>query len=160
MRNASRLLVVALALLGVAGLLISSSGAAADGPTAVEYGKKAKKKKKKAIKKATKALRDGQYVGARGDGELVDWTFCKNGKYYMESTGYYGTGISKGKGWKIGKAKQTKRGWWAILNGKGGLSVAMAKYGKQWKVGISSFDMPTELGNVKRTNARKLCKTL
>ncbi len=164
MRRASHLLVVALALFAVAGLLITSSGTASDAQAAVEYGKKAKKKKKKAIKKASKAIRDGQFVGARGgeDRDAVDWTLCKNGKYEIRTTDYYtgSTGVSKGKGWKVFDAKQTKSGFWAIVKfGKSGY-VAMAKNGKQWKVGIDYFHKPSQMGNATRTNAKSLCKTL
>jgi hypothetical protein len=164
MRSLARTLALALALVGVAGLLVTASGAASDGPIAVEYGKKAKKKKakkkKKAIKNATKAIQNGQYLGTRGDGEAVDWTFCKNGKYHLKTTGSGGTGISSGKGWRVAIVKQTKHGFWAIVKfGRGG-EIALSVSRKQWKVGISYFDAPSNMGKATRGNAKKYCGTL
>lgn len=109
----------------------------------------------KDIRKATKMIKDGHYVGLRGDGESIDAYYCANGKFYSNTGG----GISEGKGWKVKKATFGKNGLVAIV-GKGSFSVAIAKKGKQWQFGYEFGGDAAALGDVERTDAKKDCKTL
>lgn len=145
--------VLALALIAPVGGAIAASDS--EQGAAVTFSKASKKKKN--IKKATKLIKNGHYVGARGDGEPVDWTFCANGKYNLNTGG----GISRGSKWKVSKANIKRANVVAIVKGGGGLELAVAKLKKQgWQVGISSFDKATELGAVRRTDAKADCKAL
>ena len=116
---------------------------------------KSGKGKDKDIRKATKMIKNGHYVGYRGDGQSIDAIYCANGKFYSNTGG----GISQGKGWKVKKAKFGKGGLVAFV-GKGSFTEAIAKKGKQWQVGYEYFGKAEALGDVERTDAKKECKEL
>lgn len=107
-------------------------------------------------------IKNGHFVGVRGDGMGVDHTFCANGRYETRTSSRSGTGVSTGRRWRVTNALVRNRGRWinAIVRGQGGLEIAIARRGAQWKVGISSFDRVTDPGDVDRTNARRACATL
>ena len=115
----------------------------------------ATKKERRLAVKITKKIRDGQYVGTRGDGEPVDYTFCANGKYSANTGG----GISEGEGWKVTDPVSTKSGFTAIIR-DGSFSISIARLKGQWQVGYESFDEPAALGDVKRTSGKEVCAEL
>lgn len=107
--------------------------------------------------KANKLIRNGRYVGTRGDGSPVDMTFCANGKYQSR----VGNGVSNGK-WLVRTSAFTKTGFTAILaenkdRRKGGYAIAIAKRGTKWYIGIESFNTATKLGLVARTPVSGAC---
>ena len=106
---------------------------------------------------ANKLIRNGHYVGKRGDGAAVDMTFCANGKRQSQVD----NGISNGK-WLVRTSTFTKTGFTAILaefkdRRKGGYAIAIAKRGTKWYIGIESFNTATKLGLVARTPVGGTC---
>ena len=153
------ILVVLAAVALVVGLPHGSGAASSHGSAGAAKSKA--KKQKKANKKAQRKIRNGHYVGTRGDGESVDAIFCKNGAYRTNTGG----GISTGKKWVARSAKFNKKGFSAIVAenknpNKGGFSVAIVNRKGQWLYGINSFEEPSSLGKVERTNAKQECEDL
>lgn len=153
-------LLLSLLLLLASGSAIAGQGGA-EPPSADVAGKSKKAKQKKANKKAKKKIRDGHYDGARGDGASVNATFCKNGFWSSGNPGFENTG----KKWFVRRAKSTKRGFTAIVSEnkklkQGGFTIAIGKRGSQWLYGIASFDKPTQMGKVERTDATQDCADL
>ena len=140
------------------------------GPAAANCGKFKKKAQKKRCQKQNKANRiafnqisDSQFVGARGDGEEVEDTYCANGKFEARATdSTYGTGVSTGRQWTIVDATVKRGGKWidAFLKGTGGYEIALQRRGAQWKYGIASLGRILEPGNVEKTDATRACATL
>lgn len=116
----------------------------------------------KANRIAYNQIKDARYVGVRGDGMSVDHIFCANGRYETRTSSRSGTGVSSGRRWRVTNSFVRSRGRWinAIVRGQGGLEIAIARRGAQWKVGISSFDRVTDPGDVDRTSARGACSSL
>lgn len=149
-------------------MLIPATGSAAEGKSAVEYGKngrkkakkKAAKKKRKVIKKATRAIRNGLFSGTTARGANVVWTFCRNGKYEVGTINHGTEGVTRGRGWKVTRAKKTKRGFWAIVKFERNGFVAISKKRNRWKVGIERSGKPSRMGKAERINAKKTCKNL
>lgn len=107
-------------------------------------------------------IKNGHFVGVRGDGMGVDHTFCANGRYETRTSSRSGTGVSTGRRWRVTNALVRNRGRWinAIVRGQGGLEIGIARRGAQWQVGISSFDRVTDPGDVDRSNAARECAAL
>ncbi len=108
--------------------------------------------------KATKLIRNGRYIGTRGDGSAVDMTFCASGKYRSQVD----NGISDGSKWLVRTSAFTKNGFSAIVarnkdRKKGGFAIALAKRGTVWYVGIESFDRAEKLGRVIRKPVSGVC---
>lgn len=87
-------------------------------------------------------LTDRRLVGRRGDGEAVNWLFCANGKYRLETSGRSGRGISTGSRWVVTQAQGSATRWTAVIRETAnlraaGLSVGVARSGAQYSVGIS-----------------------
>lgn len=164
--------IVPMALAATAALLLLPALAAAKpaaGPKTANCGKLKKKAAKQRCLKQNKAnrvafnqLKNSNLLGTRGDGEEVDWIFCANGKWETRTSGSYGTGVSTGKRWWVLNARIKNGGKWidAFVGGPGGFEVAVQRRGKQWKVGVSSFDRILYPGDVDKTNAAKECATL
>lgn len=119
-------------------------------------------KQNKANRIAFNQIKDANFLGERGDGQEVDWTFCSNGKWTSRVTSRSGSGVSDGRWWRISSAIVRKGGRWidAIVRGDGGYTVALRRRGAQWQVGISSFDRVTEPGDAVRSDARAECAAL
>lgn len=153
------LLGTVLLLAGFLATTISQAGTSAGANAGAETS--GKKKQKRADKKAKKMIRDGHYDGFRGDGATVNTTFCKNGRWAAGDPGFENTGNK----WFVRNAKFTKKGFTAIIaenrkREQGGYIVAVGKRGTQWLWGIASFDRPTQMGEVERTDAKQDCKQL
>jgi hypothetical protein len=116
----------------------------------------------KANRTAYNQIKDHTFTGVRGDGAEVVETYCANGKYESSVTDSYGTGVSKGKSWKVADATVTQGGKsiTAFVKGTGGYEVAIVKRGAQWKIGIASLGRVVEPGNVKRTDAKSACAAM
>lgn len=163
LRESARTLaaVVAAGILVTAVLLAApANGVPGAGQAAFEPVERVSKKKQKRLnKRAKKAIRNGRYIGTRGDGQSVDATFCRNGRYEVN----VGGGISKGKRWSVKNAKFNKRGFTAIIRSKvqgGFFSVAIGRLRGQWKFGIEYFGKPSQFGNVQRSKAGARCRQL
>lgn len=104
-------------------------------------------------------LRDSQLVGARGDGEEVDWTFCANGRTDMSTSGAGGTGISRGTDWKVEDARVRNggRSWEAAITDSEGMEIGVLRRGSQWQVAIASLGRFIDPGDVVRTSAKAKC---
>lgn len=116
----------------------------------------------KAKRIAYNQIKDHTFAGVRGDGAEVVETYCANGKYESSVTDSYGTGISKGKSWKVADASVTQGGKsiTAFVKGTGGFEIAIVKRGAQWKIGIASLGRVLEPGNVTRTDAKSACAAM
>ncbi|MBF6621405.1 MAG: hypothetical protein ITG02_14395 [Patulibacter sp.] len=117
----------------------------------------------KAANRALKAIRDGRYVGERGDGQTVDWTLCASGKYALRTTSGRSTGVSEGSGWRIGWSEANGSSGFTVIveDPKKGLSIGLALRGAQWSAGIASFgSVVNKLGDVERTDAKAACAAL
>lgn len=151
---------VALGLLAGAttvGLASSGSGGGSDPVQirALDHGDR-KANQRQANRKVKRVVKNGRYVGTRGDGQSLDHIYCANGKYRANTGG----GISTGKGWKIKDAVITRHGFTAIIFAKvpgGSYQVAIAKQRKQWQIGIAFGASPSSFGDVERTNAKPDC---
>jgi hypothetical protein len=152
-------------------LLLPALGSAkpAAGPKTAKCGKLKKKAAKKRCLKQNQAnrvafnqIKNSNLLGARGDGEEVDWTFCANGKWETRTSGSSGTGVATGKRWWVVNARIKNGGKWidAFVGAPGGFEVAVQRRGKQWKVGVASFDRILYPGDVDKTDAAKECATL
>lgn len=126
--------------------------------------KRACLKQNQARKIAARQIAGYALVGARGDGEAVDWRHCPNGRWLHYTDGSYGRAISEGRSWRITHAIVRRGGKWfdAVLTQpvKGGkMQVGIARRGKRWQVAIASFDTDlSSYGDVKRTKiANKDC---
>src|SRR5690606_4888733 len=104
-------LAAALALLAVAVPVAAAAPKA--GPKVAKCGKLKKKAAKKRCQKQNQAnriafnqIKNGTFTGYRGDGELVEETFCANGRYRSVTEGAYGRGTSTGRSWR-GKNART-----------------------------------------------------
>lgn len=120
----------------------------------------------KRLTQALKAIGNGRYVGARGDGQEVDWTICADGKYRLRSSGAYGNAVSSGTKWQVVWSRANgPKGFTAIVEdarpGGGRLSIGLSLRGAQWGVGIASFGNEVDkIGSVTRTDATADCATL
>jgi hypothetical protein len=158
----------------------STAGAAKKVPCAKEKkainaAPKRKKAKKRAAYKACmkryqaaqlaisikKQLVGHRLVGTRGDGVSVDWLFCAKGIKLKTGNAV----ISRTK-WGVYNATGSVGKFRAIVREyadphKGGLSVAVARTGSQYKVGVVSFSTDiSDLGNVTRTADAAACAAL
>lgn len=116
-----------------------------------------------AATRALKAIGNGRYVGMRGDGQTVDWTYCANGKYTTRTSGRDGTGVSSGSSWRVGAAERNgSKGFTAIVEDPTRRSsVGLVLRGGKWAVGVSRSDNSVEsIGNVQRTDATAECAAL
>lgn len=117
----------------------------------------------KAATRALEAIRDGRYVGTRGDGQTVDWIFCANGKSSTRTTGGGSTGVSTGSNWQVTAATANgSSGFTAIVEDKQeGSSVGLVLRGGTWGVGVSrAFGTVESIGTVVRTDAKTECAAL
>lgn len=111
-------------------------------------------KKAKQAKRIYDKVKNGRYVGTRGDGVALDGTFCADGRYTSRAD----NAISTGKKWRIVNVKIKKHGFTAAIKGKGGFEIAIARLRGQWKIGYTDpFDAPEQLGNMTRTKAGAAC---
>lgn len=119
-------------------------------------------KQNKANRTAFNQIKDSNFLGERGDGQEVDWTFCSNGRWTSRVTSRSGSGVSDGSWWRIASAVVRRGGRWidAIVRGQGGYEVGLRRRGAQWQVGISSFDRVAEPGDATRSGAKAECATL
>ena len=86
--------------IGVAALtMLAFAAVASAAPSAAD---------EKAKRIAYNQIKDHTFTGVRGDGAEVVETYCANGKYESSVTDSYGTGISKGKSWKVADATVTQ----------------------------------------------------
>jgi hypothetical protein len=175
------LLPVAIFVIGVFFALMATSVVAADSAqakytqpnckTQAKNVRKAKGARKRLAKsrlkacksnlKAYKRVRNFRFTGTRSDGEPIDIVLCANGKVGDDIDSGYGQ-ITR-KGWRIDTSRFRGRyfeaGFAAKING--GERVGALKFDKQgWQVGIYSLDRLYEFGPAKRTNAKKICRTL
>lgn len=117
----------------------------------------------KTATRALEAIRDGRYVGTRGDGQAVDWIFCANGKSSTRTTGGGSTGVSTGSNWQVTAATANgSSGFTAIVEDKQeGSSVGLVLRGGTWGVGVSrAFGTVESIGTVVRTDAKTECAAL
>jgi hypothetical protein len=153
-----------------AALLVPAAGGASakPGPVVVSCArlKRAALRSCRARNAANRAvyakLRDARLVGARGDGAEVDWTFCANGAFSLETTSDGSTGVSRGKGWKVQNAIVRRGGTWfdaEVVDGDG-LSIGVAMRGGRWKTAVYSLGSIDDLGDVVRSDARAACAAL
>ncbi len=141
-------------------------------------GKAKKQKMKRKFKQCKKnrkvynQVKNSRFVGARSDGEPVDLIFCANGKLADD----YGSQFEQiyRKGWRITDAKVRGKNFTATYEafiskskvGSTGLTQiatragSLAKKKGKWQSGTESFGVPDNLGDVKRTNAKKECRKL
>lgn len=162
----------ALALAAAAALLLLpalADAAPKAGPKLAKCGKLKKKKAKKRCLKRNQAnriafnqIKNSNLLGTRGDGDDVDWTFCANGKWETRTSDSSGTGVATGRRWWVTNARVKNGGKWinAFIGAPEGFEVAVQRRGKQWKVGVSSFDRIIYPGNVAKTKAAGACRTL
>lgn len=117
----------------------------------------------KAKRVAFNQIKDRTFTGVRGDGAEVVETYCANGKYESRvSDDTYGTGVSKGKNWRVAEATVTKGGKsiTAFIKGAGGYETALVLRGTQWKVGVASLGRVLYPGNVTRTDGKAACAAM
>lgn len=110
-------------------------------------------------------LTDRRLVGRRGDGQAVNWLFCKNGKYRLETSGRDGRGISTGTRWVVTQALGSATRWTAVIRETtnlraGGLSIGVARTGAQYFVGISRGSDVTLQGPVTLSADAAACAAL
>lgn len=110
-------------------------------------------------------LADQRLVGKRGDGEAVNWLFCANGKFRLESSGRSGRGISDGPRWVVTQPRGTAARWTAIIRESAnlrasGLSVGVGRTAAGYVVGISSGADVVSPGAVTRTADPAACAAL
>jgi hypothetical protein len=112
-------------------------------------------------RKATEKIRNGRYVGTRGDGFHVDHLFCAGGKFEARTTSPSGgpTGVSEGTNWKVAEAKPKRNGFVAtIRDSKEGFETLLRKRGEKWSMSVS-FGTP-DWGRVERSGAKAACADL
>ncbi len=110
----------------------------------------------RANKRVLASVRDSHFVGTRGDGAVVDWTFCANGRYVLATTSGGSTGTTRGSRWRTADATYKSAGTFtAVLEDPAkGSSVGIARRGGKWQAGVSrSFGELESLGPVKRSPA-------
>ncbi len=110
-------------------------------------------------------LADRRLVGRRGDGEAVNWLFCANGKYRLETSGSSGRGIKNGSRWVVTQAQGSATRWTAVLRETadlraGGLNIGVARTGAQYFVGIARGADVTSQGPVTLTADAAACGAL
>lgn len=164
MGRVTLVLTAALALLAVA---VPAAGAAPKaGPEVAKCGKLKKKAAKKRCQKQNQAnriafnlIKNGTYTGYRGDGELVEETFCANGRYRSVTEGAYGRGTSTGRSWRVKNAVEGKggRSVTAFVAGEEGFEIALRRTGKQWYVAVASLGRVLYPGTATRSDAAPLC---
>jgi hypothetical protein len=111
--------------------------------------------------RATEKIRNGRYVGTRGDGFYVDHLFCPGGNYVAKTTSPSGgpTGVSEGTDWKVAEAKRKKNGFVAtIRDNKEGFEILLRKRAEKWSISVS-FGTP-DWGRVERSRAKSACEEL
>lgn len=103
-------------------------------------------------------LKNSRLVGARGDGEAVDWLFCADGRYELR-TGSDSVGISRGSRWTVEEAKARQGNRWleGVVSAPGGLEVGVLRRGAQWQVAIASLGRMSSPGDVEKTPAGAAC---
>lgn len=163
-------LVPMLAIATIAAGFAGEAVAAKAGPVVASCGKfKTQAQKKRCAKEnaanrvAFNQIKDSKFVGARGDGEYLEDTYCANGKYESRSSGSYGTGVSTGKLWKVDNAVVKQGGKWidAFVLGPDGFEIGIQRRGSTWKIGIARFGETIEYAGVMtKTNASATCATL
>ena len=110
-------------------------------------------------RKATEKIRNGRYVGTRGDGAHVDHLFCPGGKFVARTTSGGSTGISEGTDWKVAEAKRLSNGFVAtIRDNKEGFEILLRKRDDKWSIAVS-FGTP-DWGTVERSRAKSACDEL
>ncbi|MBK8294409.1 MAG: hypothetical protein IPK93_06415 [Solirubrobacterales bacterium] len=129
---------------------------------------KYKLKECKANRKAYNQIKNSRFVGFRSDGLPVDIILCANGRFADD----YGTGSGEvyKKGWRITGAKFRGKNFTAVYEAldsqtKTQISTragSLAKKKGKWQSGIgsSNFTEPERLGDVTKTNAKKICNKL
>jgi hypothetical protein len=140
--------------LGVAALtMLAFAAVASAAPSAAD---------EKANRIAYNQIKDRTFTGVRGDGSEVVETYCADGKFESRVTDREGTGISKGKSWRVADAtvKQGGKSITAFVKGTGGYETAILKRGTQWKIGIASLGRVLEPGNVTRTDGKSACAAM
>ncbi len=110
-------------------------------------------------------LADRRLVGRRGDGEAVNWLFCANGKYRLESSGTSGRAIKNGARWVVTQAQGSATRWTAVIRETAnlraaGLNIGVARTGAQYFVGISRGADVTSQGPVTLTADAAACGAL
>ncbi len=133
---------------------------------------KRKFKQCKKNRKVYNQVKNSRFVGAREDGEPVDLIFCANGKV-VDDPGSPFEQVYR-KGWRITDAKVRGKNFTAtyeafISKSKIGntnqfqiatRAGSLAKKKGKWQSGTESFGVPDNLGDVKKTNAKKQCSKL
>jgi len=140
--------------IGVAALtMLAFAAVASAAPSAAD---------EKANRIAYNQIKNHTFTGVRGDGAEVVETYCANGKFESTVTDSYGTGISKGKSWKVVDARVTQGGKsiTAFVKGTGGYEGAIVKRGTQWKIGVASLGRVLYPGNVVRTDGKSACAAM
>ncbi len=180
------LTVIAVALTGVFAFGSTAAEAKFKQPGCAKFKKKMKKAKSKAAKQRLKRkskqckanrkvynqVKDSRFVGAREDGEPVDIILCANGKFADDLDSQYGQVYTKG--WRITDAKVRGKNFTAVYEALiskskigdtnqiqiGMRAGSLAKKNGKWQSGTESFGVPDDLGDVKKTNAKKECRKL
>ena len=179
-------LATAVALTGVLAFGPTAAEAKFKQPGCAKFKKKIQKAKSKAAtqrlkyklkqceanRKVYNQVKDSRFVGAREDGEPVDLILCANGRFADDLDGTYGEVYKKG--WRIVDARVRGKnfsGTYEALISKskigntnqiqiGVRTGSLVRKKGKWQSGSESFGEPTRLGDVTRTNAKKVCRTL
>lgn len=132
---------------------------------------KAKKKRAKLQLKQCKAnrkvynqVKDSRFVGARSDGEPVDIILCANGKFVDDYDSAF-EDIYR-KGWRITDARVKGKNFTAAYEAlieKTSSQVStragsLLRRNGNWQSGAESFGEPYLEGDVKKTDATKICR--
>jgi len=130
-----------------------------NGPVASSAAIGAQASGKRLKRKATERIRNGRYVGTRGDGAHVDHIFCPGGKFVSRTTSGGTTGVTEGSDWKVAEAKRLKHGFVAtIRDNKKGYEILLRKRDDKWSIAVS-FGTP-DWGTVERSGAKSACEEL
>jgi hypothetical protein len=132
---------------------------------------KAKKKRAKRQLKQCKAdrkvynqVKDSRFVGNRSDGEPVDIILCANGKFVDDYDSSFEDVYRKG--WRITDARVKGKNFTATyeaLIGRTSNQVStragsLIRKNGSWQSGAESFGKPYLEGDVKKTDATKICR--
>lgn len=162
---------VTIAMVGIAWLAMATpAGSKLRQPGCARFAKQVRKAKKPAARRAAKKrlrkcraarrvrrmLKNRMIAGTRADGVSVASVYCASGAWSADG----GTTFSR-TGWRVENARFNGRNLTAIVKGKvkdGFYVTAVARRGKQWKVGWESSGRARDLGDAELTGARAACR--
>jgi ABC-type amino acid transport substrate-binding protein len=108
-----------------------------------------------ANRKAFALIKGTTWVGTRGDGAAVAWTFCASGAYTSRTTSGGSTGTVEGSSYRVAEAVFKGKDFTAhIVDKRQGFSIAVARTKGQFQVGVArSFGEVEKLGPATRSAA-------